>query len=130
MGAADNMCGTEATTTREGRCEVRFDELRQRVGAGEYEVDTRAVADALLRHWSVTDLGAGRRHTPLGGPPGAQLLPCSYPCRPVASASVNDSPRGPSRTSPIHVIGPSLAASSGSAASSAGAAAGRQAQSS
>ena len=116
--------------TREGVHDVRFDELRRRVGAGEYEIDTRAVADALLRYRLVTDVGAGRRHAPLRGPPVAQLRPCSNPSRPVASASVNDRPPEPSRTSPIHVIGPSRAASSGSAASNAGAAAGRQAQSS
>ena len=41
---------------------MRLEELRQRVGAGEYEIDTTAVADALLRRRPVKD--PARRHVP------------------------------------------------------------------
>jgi hypothetical protein len=91
MGAADNIC-RDRDDDEEGSRDVRFDELRQRVGAGEYEIDTWAVADALLRHRAVTDLGAGWNDAPLTDPLGAQPWPCSNPRRPAASPSVNDSP--------------------------------------
>ena len=41
--------------------EVRLHELRQLVGTGKYEIDTQAVADALLRRRPLGDTRAGDR---------------------------------------------------------------------
>lgn len=72
-------------------------EIKRLVELGQYRVDTRAVADAMLRH-AERDLEA---EGPRGGGPGAQNR-CSNPVR-SRSASVKTTSAGPSTTAPTQV---------------------------
>jgi hypothetical protein len=60
---------------------VQFDELRQRVGVGEYKIDTHEVADALLRRWAFKDPGLRRRPGALTAQ--ARLVKPAGPARPA-----------------------------------------------
>lgn len=81
--------------------------IKDQVEQGEYRVDPRSVADAILR----------RIRGATGATLGAGLSPhrqneCSYPDRPSAPGPANTTSLGPSRTRPIQVSWAALAASS------------------
>ena len=74
--------------------EPRLAELKQLIERGEYEVDPRAVADAIVER--LRALAASASHT------DERQKECSYPDS-SPSASVNTTPAGPGTTRPIHV---------------------------
>ncbi len=74
--------------------DTRLTELKQRIARGDYRVDTRAIADAILCRFRESAVHRCRRSD-------AQSE-CSYPDN-GTSASVKASPAGPATTWPIQV---------------------------
>jgi hypothetical protein len=79
--------------------EARLSMLRAQIAQGEYRVDPRAIAEAILRR--VTLVGPENQNE------------CSYPSS-WRSTFPNDTPGGPSMTQPIHARPVLMAASSAS----------------
>lgn len=80
----------------------RIADLRDRIARGEYEVDSHAVAEAIVRrlggHVAARAAVSGEMPPKLDWP----QKECSYPDR-VPSASANVTPGGPSTTWPTQV---------------------------
>jgi Anti-sigma-28 factor, FlgM len=80
-------------------------EIKDKVAHGEYRVDSREVADAILRR--LRELAAARRehvqpHERQWAAQSAHQVKCSYP-ESWPGASVNVTLGGPSSTCPTHV---------------------------
>jgi hypothetical protein len=80
--------------------EQKVADISSRLRQGEYHVDPRAVADAILARWR--EAARAPRGAPGTAPPSASQNECSYPDRP-ASPSANVTPGAPASTRPTQV---------------------------
>lgn len=94
----------------------KLKELGERIARGEYEIDPRAVADAMLRRPGLAQIiGAAPFQVVVRAPDELRELArrdeaeaaqdkCSYPASSTPPESVNVSLGGPESTCPTHVI--------------------------
>jgi anti-sigma-28 factor FlgM len=80
--------------------EAKVRDIKDQIQRGEYRIDDRAVADAIVRR-----LRERAHYKPAKGPKRRTQTECSYPAN-SSGPSVNTTPAGPSATRPIQVSEP------------------------
>ena len=85
---------------------TKLSQIKEMIKRGEYHVDPRAVAEALLRRLyedpsALDDLRGARKSSRRGQPPNPRQRRCSKP-ESSPEASLKITPGSPSRTRPTH----------------------------